>query len=331
MNDLVSIGITIYNGEKTLERSISSILNQTYKNLEVIISDDNSLDKSKEIIESKFLSDKRVIFNQNKKNIGLTENCNLVFNMSRGTYFFWADQDDFREKTYIEECVDKMSKHKNASLCHSITSVFYKDPMNIMHKNNLNSIDKEKSVAKRYWKFLRNYNDVNICGFMRSDKLKETNLWKPINGSANNLLFELILLGEFIQIEKPLFNYSGQSLYDRPNALEEYSRQSREKNFIRYPFISLLINQIIAIISIKNKLRNKIIIIFLLLIDTFLVNFGKLIFRTLNLFIREDRIPNLIINFCLHLSYNNKDIDYVIKPESNTHYYPKFYPLKKII
>lgn len=192
----------------------------------------------------------------------------------------------------------------------------------------MNSIDNESSVIKRYWKLLRNYNDVNICGFIRSEKLKETSLWKPINGSANNLLFELILLGEFVQIKKPLFNYSGQSLYERPNPFQEYSRQSNKKKFKKYPFLVLLINQIIATIRIKNKLRNKIIIIMLILIDTFLVNLGKLIFRILNLIIREHKIPKVIIKFCLYLSYNNKDIDYVVKPENDSYYYPKFYPLK---
>lgn len=328
---LVSVGIPIYNGIKVIRRSIDSIIDQTYKNLEIIILDDCSHDGSFELIKKLYSSNENIKIYQNKINIGLTENCSKIFKLSSGKYFFWNAQDDFRDKKYVEKCVYKMEENPEASLCNSFTAVFYKDPNRIMHINNLNSLDNNKNLLNRYWKLLRNYNDVNIYGFIRSEQLAKTKLWLPINGSANNLLFELISLGKFIQVKEMLFYYSGQSMYDRPSPVQEYSRQSRKKAFFKVPFLILMINQIKSILNKKINIIQKVNIIFLILADSFLVNLGKVIFRSFNFFINEKNIPNFIIKLCLFFSYNNKDITYVIKQKEDAYYYPKFYPLKKII
>jgi len=327
---LVSIGVPIFNGKDVLKRSIDSVINQSYKNLEIIIVDDCSTDTSFSLINKLYSAHQNIKIYKNNKNIGLTENCSKIFKLSSGKYFFWNAQDDFRDQYYVEKCLNLMEKNPDASLCNSLTAVFYKDPKNIMHVNNLNSID-NKNLLTRYWKLLRNYNDVNIYGFMRSEILKKTNLWLPINGSANNLLFELIILGKFVQIKETLFYYSGQSMYDRPSPIQEYNRQSRKKAFFKFPFIALVTAQIKAILSKKLNIFFKFTLIFFVLFDSFLVNLGKLIFRILNLFINEKKIPDFIVNFCLRLSYNNKDINYVIQQKDDTYYYPKFYPLKKIL
>ena len=66
MNELVSVGIAVYNGEKTVERAIVSILNQSHKNLEIIIIDDNSTDNSFNIC-SKFQKDQRIKLFKNEQ------------------------------------------------------------------------------------------------------------------------------------------------------------------------------------------------------------------------------------------------------------------------
>jgi glycosyltransferase involved in cell wall biosynthesis len=304
-------------------------VNQTYKKIEIIIIDDCSTDGSYDLIKSLYSSFLNIKIYQNKNNIGLTENCCKIFKMTSGKYFFWNAQDDFRDKNYIQKCLNQMEAHPSASLCNSYTAVFYKSSKKIMHINNLNSINQNKNLVSRYWKMSRNYNDVNIYGFMRSNILKNTSLWLPINGSANNLLFELIILGEFIQVKEVLFYYSGQSMYDRPTPAQEYGRQSRKKAFFRFPFLILLINQIISITNKKINIVSKFLLIAIVVVDSFLVNLGKFIFRLLNIFISDKNIPKFLLNFCLFLSYNNKDIEYVVKQNEDKHYYPKHYPLKK--
>jgi len=326
---LVSVGVPMFNGIDVIKRAVDSLINQSYENLEIIIVDDCSKDDSFQLVSKLYSNNQNIKIYRNKKNIGLTENCNKIFKLSSGKYFFWNAQDDFRDKFYVEKCLNLMEKNPDASLCNSLTAVFYKDPKRIMHINNLNSIN-NKHLLRRYWNLLRNYNDVNIYGFMRAEILKQTSLWLPINGSANNLLFELIILGKFIEIRETLFYYSGQSLYDRPSPLQEYTRQSRMNKFYKYPFISLVINQIRIILKKKLSIFNKITLTTFVILDSLFVNSGKLIFRFLNLFLNEKQIPDFIIQFCIKLSYNNKDIKYVVKQKDDPYYYPKHYPLKKV-
>ena len=70
-NPLISVILPVFNSEKTLERSIKSILNQSFKSFELIIIDDCSTDNSSNIINNYLLSDKRIKVINNSLNIGL--------------------------------------------------------------------------------------------------------------------------------------------------------------------------------------------------------------------------------------------------------------------
>lgn len=112
MNNLkVSIIIPVYNVEKFLEECILSILNQTYKNLEIIIVNDGSKDSSMSIIE-KFLKKDSRIKVINKKNGGLSSARNSGIEISTGDYLMHVDGDDFIKKDTIEKMVRKIYESK---------------------------------------------------------------------------------------------------------------------------------------------------------------------------------------------------------------------------
>ena len=89
-DDLVSIVIPVYNSERFLSESIESALNQTYKNIEVIVVDDGSIDNSQEIIKQ--YSDKIISIKQ--ENSGLASALNLGINKMTGKWFKWFSPDD---------------------------------------------------------------------------------------------------------------------------------------------------------------------------------------------------------------------------------------------
>lgn len=100
----VSLIIPVYNAEKWLKKCLDSIINQTYKNYEVIIIDDGSTDKSAEICDYYAINDNRIsayhICNggvSNARNIGLSK--------AKGKYIVFVDSDDWMEPKYIEEMV----------------------------------------------------------------------------------------------------------------------------------------------------------------------------------------------------------------------------------
>src|SRR5437868_5903865 len=98
---LVSIGCAVYNGEKTLVRALTPLVEQDYENIEIIVSDDGSKDGSREIFESFARRDPRIRILPFEKNVGVTENFNRLAREARGKYFMWADQDDIRDRTFV--------------------------------------------------------------------------------------------------------------------------------------------------------------------------------------------------------------------------------------
>ena len=98
---LISVALCTYNGEKYVKDQLDSILNQTYSNLEVIVLDDASTDRT-DIILSEF-TDSRMIFFKNDKNLGFNDNFQKCLNMCTGEYISIADQDDIWMPNKIEE------------------------------------------------------------------------------------------------------------------------------------------------------------------------------------------------------------------------------------
>ena len=111
-NELVSVLLSAYNSEKTLGESIDSLLNQTYKNLEILISDDGSTDSTKEICKKFQLKDERILFSSNKKNIGLTKSLNNLAQKANGSLIARHDADDISLPYRIEEQIQFMKTKK---------------------------------------------------------------------------------------------------------------------------------------------------------------------------------------------------------------------------
>ena len=111
-NELVSVLLSTYNSEETLGESIDSLLNQTYKNLEILISDDGSIDSTIEICKKFQLKDERILLFRNKKNIGLTKSLNNLAQKASGSLIARHDADDISLPDRIEEQIQFMNKKR---------------------------------------------------------------------------------------------------------------------------------------------------------------------------------------------------------------------------
>ena len=114
-NCLVSIVIPVYNVEKYIEKCLLSVINQTYKNLEIIIVNDGTKDNSLKICEKIKQMDERVkIINQ--KNGGLSCARNTGIDNANGEYICFVDSDDFLENDFVEVLLN-FAKEKNVDIC----------------------------------------------------------------------------------------------------------------------------------------------------------------------------------------------------------------------
>jgi len=111
---IVSVILSVYNGEKFLQESISSILNQTYRNFEVIIIDDCSTDNTKKILER--ISDPRVKLIKNVENQGLTKNLNKGISIANGKYIARIDADDICFAHRFEKQVKFLETHTDIDM-----------------------------------------------------------------------------------------------------------------------------------------------------------------------------------------------------------------------
>lgn len=94
MEDLISIILPVYNGEKYLHQSISSVLAQTYKNWELLIIDDCSTDSTAQIAAEFMAVDSRVKYFRNERNLRLPRNLNRGFSLANGQCLTWTSDDN---------------------------------------------------------------------------------------------------------------------------------------------------------------------------------------------------------------------------------------------
>jgi glycosyltransferase involved in cell wall biosynthesis len=116
-NPLVSIILPTYNRELYIKRAIDSVLNQTYRNIELIVIDDSSSDNTFQIISEIARKDSRVIILKNKENLGLVKNLNKGIELAKGKYVARLDDDDFwSDFKKIEKQVFFLEKNKDYGL-----------------------------------------------------------------------------------------------------------------------------------------------------------------------------------------------------------------------
>lgn len=119
MMPLVSIGLPVYNGEHSLAAALDSLVCQDYQNIEIILSDNCSSDRTQEICENYAKRDARIVYVRQEKNKGAAFNFEYVLQRSTGQYFMWAAADDYRTTDFINENVAflEANPHYVASTC----------------------------------------------------------------------------------------------------------------------------------------------------------------------------------------------------------------------
>lgn len=109
----VTIVLPTYNGSQYLRASIESVINQTYKDLELVIVDDCSTDETLKMADDYSERDGRIVVIHNRINKKLPASLNIGFEKARGEYFSWTSDDNIYEKNAIEKMVRYLDTHKN--------------------------------------------------------------------------------------------------------------------------------------------------------------------------------------------------------------------------
>ena len=177
-NPLVSVIVTCYNYEKYISTSIESVLNQTYKNIEIIVVDDGSTDLSEKVIE-KYIDKIKYI---KQKNSGVSVARNNGIKKSNGTWVLSLDADDWINPHYIEDALKHIKDYKSV-IC---ARYFFTDEnLNYIEKTypegniNLNNCKLENIIQDNYITQTSLYSKKmwNKCGGY-NEQLKRAEDWE---------------------------------------------------------------------------------------------------------------------------------------------------------
>lgn len=174
MNLLVTIYIPTFNRLKLLKRALSSVLNQTYKNLDIIVIDDNSNDGTKEYLSNMAIKDNRVRYFLKDKNSGASISRNIAIREAKGYFITGLDDDDYFESNRIEEFIKNW---KTKPLNTVALASFYK-------VNTKMGIKKTNSFFRR--KILR-FDDLLLTNEVGNQVFSTTEFFRDIRGFDESL------------------------------------------------------------------------------------------------------------------------------------------------
>jgi glycosyltransferase involved in cell wall biosynthesis len=231
---VVSIGIPVYNGEKYLRQALDSMLCQTFRDFEIVITDNSSTDRTEQICREYSAKDARVKYHRNDRNIGPSANYNLCFELSKGKYFKWAAHDDMIQPTYLERCVAVLDS--DPTVVNAYTRVTVIDEQgDTLHHYNFRPETDAASPSHRFGALVcvnnRFHRATEIFGLYRSDALRQTPLQGCYARGDSVLLVRLALLGRFYEIPEYLFlsrHHAAQSMQTMPSEMKTTRARLRE-------------------------------------------------------------------------------------------------------
>lgn len=168
---LISVIVPIYNVEKYLGRCIESIVNQTYKNIEIILVDDGSPDNCPEICDNWEKKDERIKV-IHKENGGLSDARNAGLEIASGDYISFIDSDDYISLDFFETLLETMIS-ENSDIVECSVVKFYE-------KNNFDDY----------------YDDLSVCSFNKINGLSALISENPFHQHVWNKLYQFSLVSD---------------------------------------------------------------------------------------------------------------------------------------
>ena len=242
VNAKVTIIVPFYNVEKYLRKCLDSLINQTYKNLEIIVVDDGSTDNSVKICDEFANRDNRItVIRQKNGGISIARNAGL--DKMTGSYVTFVDSDDYLEINAVEKFL-KISITEGADIVCSETIIIFKD--RIVHNSN-------KENEKYSTELIKEKILLDKLGNHAATKFYKAELWKNIR-FPEKLVYEdfYIMPSVCVNAKKivykcePLYYYNRinpTSLSSLWNDFNAWHRYSKFKGYCEHLRIAKLLNK----------------------------------------------------------------------------------------
>jgi len=234
MSKVLTIGMPVYNDIDFIEESIKSVLNQSFKDFELVISDDCSTDGCSEICLKYAEIDSRIKYIRQDKNIGISRNMKALLSMSTAKYFMWAGDDDLMDVDFVKSLFELLEQNPEAVSAFSSMALIDENSKVASEVIDYDYSNPNKFLRLKF--FIKNDTDYFGYGMFVREKIEEVEFpiwWWPNTKTPYNNIFPTLCFylakGDFAYIKtKALFfkrikteSQTNHLLVGKNNAIKE--------------------------------------------------------------------------------------------------------------
>lgn len=203
----VSLAMPVYNGGQYIGEAIQSILDQTFEDFELIITDNASTDDTQQICLDFAEKDPRVRYHRNPQNLGAAGNYNRGFELARGEFLKWCAHDDNISPSYVEEAVRALNENEDAIMAYGRTQMI--DSHGTHLDGSASAILTDMGNPNSVKRFMQAVHAGGSCSaifaLFRKSELARSTLHRGYYQSDRALLSEMALLGTFEYLPEIVF------------------------------------------------------------------------------------------------------------------------------
>jgi glycosyltransferase domain-containing protein len=281
---LVSVGIPTYNRPEGLRHTLECITGQTYRNLEIIVSNNCSPNPAVDKVIESFISDSRIKYFKQAENLGPSFNFRFVLEKSSGEYFMWLGDDDWIVPSYISECVSILIDSPEYSLVAGNAQYFVND--DFKYQGNIISLEQECAEDRMISYYSQVSDNGVFYGVMRRKQISQISIKNTMGGDWI-MIATIAFLGKVKTIPNIHVN---RQVRENDSYEKLAARLGMSKFQGKYPMFSIGITASQHIFGDKNYQSLS------------FIQKVKLSYRIMSTFLLSHNLPSLIRSFKILVS-----------------------------
>jgi len=248
----VTIGLPVYNGERTIEVAIQTLLKQSFHDFVLIISDNCSTDSTSEICRNYAAIDKRIKYFRQQRNLGAEKNFQFLLQKSQSEYFMWASADDIRSPDFIE--LNLTFLEANLEYVSSTCPTRFEDSDFDEVRMGDSSLD--GAPEDRFLAFFSTWHaNGRFCGLFRRVVLLENyRIERPFLGCDWTVILRCCMAGKMHRCDSGWIEFGAHGISRKNNIFKVY-RNHWGEHFAPFAKLTIEVYKMTRHFSLKTRLR----------------------------------------------------------------------------